>query len=244
MGSGDIVFLAAFPHETKRLRKSISPLKKSAAGPFTVYATDGPRRTAVVQTGMGAANARAAFRRCLGDGKPGLLVSVGFCGALYPKARVGELIWATRFLCLPDGDTLEVSGPPGLFEKLSGLLPLARGEVATFREWQPKKGMLAALPPGLSRPVCDMETFFLAREAKERGIPFISVRAVSDTLERDLPLKPRDAVNRNGMYSLARAMRFLLMNPRRIPAIMRLGISSRKAARSLAVFGEALREAL
>jgi adenosylhomocysteine nucleosidase len=104
---------------------------------------------------------------------PPVVVAAGLAGALDPALRVGDLC-------------AEVHGPAGWSPLPRGLwkpVRIAHAEhiVATAEEKQSLRD---------SGDICDMESALLATTCLEAGIPFLSLRAVSDTAHADLPVPP------------------------------------------------------
>ncbi len=91
----------------------------------------------------------------------------------------------------------------------------------------------------------DMESAGAAAAAIEHGVPWLAVRAITDGVGDDLPFDfnaltfqahgdPYGGVDRGSIVASA------LLHPWKIPALVRLGIRSSLAARSLAAFLHAL----
>lgn len=83
--------------------------------------------------------------------------------------------------------------------------------------------------------IADMETSFLHAICEKRGIPFVSVRSVSDTMEDDMPV-PADILldpitSRPNPMAL---FRHFLARPDTVPGFGRLLANARTAQRNLA----------
>jgi adenosylhomocysteine nucleosidase len=130
-------------------------------------------RLRLVVGGVGYDRARAAAARLCDAARPTLLVSAGFCGALDPALRTGDLLV---------GGTVREARRFAPDERALGALPDARrGDTL----WVPQvRRDLGARPEGVA--AVDMESAAVAAVALERGIPFVSIRAVLDT--PDAPL--------------------------------------------------------
>ena len=89
------------------------------------------------------------------------------------------------------------------------------------------------LPAEIAFPVCDMETFPLVETARQRQLPFLGVRSITDRADEEIPralLKVNDA---SGSYRFLRAVFLLLSKPRLIPAAIRLGRRGAVASENL-----------
>ncbi|QJW99034.1 phosphorylase family protein [Frigoriglobus tundricola] len=67
------------------------------AAPFR-RAVRGQKHVAVCVSGMGRARARRAAEQILRDPVPRLVIAAGFCGALVPALRVGDVVTSPRII--------------------------------------------------------------------------------------------------------------------------------------------------
>jgi adenosylhomocysteine nucleosidase len=136
---------------------------------------------------MGSA-AQAAVERALEGGEgPDLILSTGFCGGLVPSLLPGKIVLAKEIRHRGETIPLDVD----LFDRAKD--GLSRGgvdfttgaiesvdqvvESVAEKMSLSKKGAIAV----------EMESGSLVRLARERGIGFLSVRAVLDPVDRALP---------------------------------------------------------
>jgi adenosylhomocysteine nucleosidase len=82
----------------------------------------------------------------------------------------------------------------------------------------------------------DMESFEIIKQALAWGARGIVVRAISDTANEDLPIDFNQTVSPEKQISIPKVLLQLAKNPFALPALLRFGKQSRKAAESLAVF--------
>jgi 4-hydroxy-3-methylbut-2-enyl diphosphate reductase len=142
----------------------------------------------VVHTGMGHRRSRRAvedLRRREGDRATGPLAVAGFCGALDPALRPGDVVVAS-----------EVRGPSGTLSlPSSGLvvaalarsgIPAHLGPIVSTERLVRGEALRALATTGAI--AVDMESAWLAEAA--RGRPLAVVRVVSDTIEKDLLTHP------------------------------------------------------
>jgi nucleoside phosphorylase len=144
------------------------------------------------------------------------IVNTGFCGALDPSLRIGDIvIWGNA----PCG---------GRF---------ARGEISSTdrvvvtaaekRQLREKTGAIAA----------EMEAGAVKRIAEKWSVPFYCVRAVSDTANEDMPLDFNLYRDTAGRFSLPRIALAAISRPfTRIPALKRLEANCNVASESLGAF--------
>jgi adenosylhomocysteine nucleosidase len=82
----------------------------------------------------------------------------------------------------------------------------------------------------------EMESYHILSAAVAAHIPCVTVRAISDAVEQDLPLDFAKVVDRGGRVRWVKMIGELGRHPQRIPALMRFGKDSRMAAIRLADF--------
>ncbi len=252
-----VAIFSAFPHELKYIFKNFTITKKLKKYPFHIFFTKySLSEIILVQTGMGTHNAEASLKYILGEYSPNCILSLGFGGALYDGAIVGDLIWASKVFLIPESALeksgfnflksegidscyawkqclLEIPDAGEIFSKLSDKIVMHEGCILTLEKWMKKSEIKKMLPEELPFPVCDMETYFLADFSINRGLPFFAVRSITDRVDEEIPRELLNVSDETGNYRLSRALRLLLGNPELIPASMKLGRNSNIAAKNL-----------
>ncbi len=238
-----LLFLAAFPREIGEAVRTMGRSERIRGLPFRAFCVRNPTHVlTVAETGMGIENATRAFLRMLQAGRYDAVVSLGYCGALSHDASVGDLIWASR-VCLIEGERVETLALPDerkLLETLSLRLPIRAGTFLTLKGWMKKQELARFVAPGMTLPVCEMETFGLARLSLRHKLPFFAVRAVSDGADVDLAFDPREVCDNAGTYRLTRALRLFLFRPHLLSHALQLCRNSRIASTNLARAASAL----
>jgi hypothetical protein len=84
--------------------------------------------------------------------------------------------------------------------------------------------------------VVEMESFHILKSARDVQVPAVSVRAISDTVDEDLPFDFGRAIRPDGRISYGRLLLQVAAHPRRLPAMISFGKKSEKAAHNLADF--------
>ena len=84
--------------------------------------------------------------------------------------------------------------------------------------------------------IIDNESHIAARFASEHNLPFVSVRAVSDSVNNKLPPAALLALQDDGSPNIAAVVTSILKNPRQIPALIRTAREYKKALNSLKAF--------
>lgn len=157
---------------------------------------------------------------------PGIILSCGIAGALAPALQPGDVVI--------DGDAV-------VAERLGQVLPHAqRGGivgndaiVATAREKR-------FLHEQTGAKAVDMESHVAARVAVRKGLPFASLRVISDRAEDDLPPAALVGMRPDGGMALGAVLASLARAPRQLPALIRTGRQADQAFRSLETAFEAI----
>jgi adenosylhomocysteine nucleosidase len=92
----------------------------------------------------------------------------------------------------------------------------------------------SALRSSTQAAAIEMESVVVHEVCNARGVECITLRAISDVADQDLPLDFNALMNANDELSGVRLAVAVLKAPHRIPALIRLGTDSARAARELA----------
>lgn len=174
----------------------------------------------LVRTGIGQARARDALERVLEKYSVSTVISIGYAGGLDPKLKVGDLVVAHRILGLgpeKEQEAEEFFADPALVERALKL-PVAAdatavgGDLLTVDRVVCDPESKRALLKHYQALAVDMETAALAKLAAEKPLPFLSVRAISDTAEQEL-LDVTSFVEADGQVSKLKAGWYVLTHP-------------------------------
>jgi adenosylhomocysteine nucleosidase len=238
-----IALFSAFPQELWHIIKNVRPVSLIDKGRVELYsATCLSHEITMVVTGMGTKNARGALDYVLSRQTPDLLLSIGFGGALYEGAAIGDLVAADRvFLVAHDmADFIEPQREDRLLTGLSSKVTLREGTFFTLEKWMKKRDLRAIIDPAVALPVSDMETFPLAKGACERKIRFLAIRSITDLADEEIAPEMLDVTDESGHYRASRTLGLLFRRPALIPQGARLGFRSRSASLKLWHLFEAL----
>lgn len=143
------------------------------------------RRVVLLESGVGRQAAARGARALLLGHRPRWVISAGFAGGLQPQLRQGDILMANEIADLA-GLRLAIDfkiGPaalaqvPGLHVgRLLSVDAIVR-EPAAKRALGQEHGALAV----------DMETSAVAEVCRDERVRFLSVRVISDTVDRELP---------------------------------------------------------
>ena len=173
------------------------------------------------------------------------LMICGFAGGLSAEMAAGDLILsdsvarssASHIRCFPDASLLDAAeslstdecGKTLKMRTHLGLLVTAAAVLTSQKE----KLSLAESTGGFA---VDMETFSAVQTAQAHWIPWLAIRAITDPSNSALPLDFNKLADSKGNISYARVMLSLVIRPRKIPALIRLGRNSSLAAKNLSQF--------
>jgi 4-hydroxy-3-methylbut-2-en-1-yl diphosphate reductase len=142
----------------------------------------GVRSTAVIRTGMGPEAAARAGERVVALAGGGPVAVAGFCGALRPEIRTGDVIVASEVR--GTGGVMSLPAAPAVAEALrsAGLTVHVGPIVGADRVAFGARRTRAAADGSIG---VDMESYWLLKEYAGGGVqtagPAVVVRAVSDT---------------------------------------------------------------
>jgi len=174
---------------------------------------------------LGVTGQRSApvLKRLLGENRPQVLVSAGFSGALKPEIALGSIIIGENFTdpkilrCLPKDPDFRV------------------GTVVTAETILETSQSKRALGESSRALAVDLESAHLSDVCKSAGIPMLSLRCISDTLEQDLPLPGSVLINpETGKADPSLIFQYLFRHPAKTAQFAKLISSARTAQRSLA----------
>jgi adenosylhomocysteine nucleosidase len=146
------------------------------------------------------------------------ILSIGFCGALDPTLRIGDIV---------------VSGevPKGLRASC------VRGEVVSVDRVAFTAREKSDLRAATGAAVVEMESAAVAQKAREWDVPFGCVRVVSDVAGDDLPLDFNRYRDADGRFERTRIALAALGRPFTVlPGLVRLDRDCRRAAERLGEF--------
>jgi len=185
------------------------------------------RESWLAANGAGAGRAAQVVDVARSAGKPGLICSMGYCGALEEEMKPGAIFVADR---VAGGDRNYAAvrpecGRPHYTGTLASI-----GHIARTAE---EKRQLRAR--GAS--AVEMEAAGVAAKAEELGIPLCCIKSVTDLAREDFQLDLEGALRSDGRFG---TMRLIAASCRRplslLPELMRLAGRSRTASRALGDF--------
>lgn len=191
-----IAIVVAMQKELDLLLPHISEIVKSEKGRFIVYHGQmAGCEIIAMQSGIGKVNSALALQCMLNDFAPDLVINTGVAGGT-GRAGILDVVVGSRVAyhdvwCGPETVPGQASGCPQFFEPPCGLLDIpaldpaggvihgliASGDifVASSEETERIRGLYPDVV------AVDMESASMAQTCWLSGVPFVSVRVVSDT---------------------------------------------------------------
>jgi adenosylhomocysteine nucleosidase len=192
-------------------------------------------------SGDGAMRASSCVSFLLREFPVSVLVGAGAAGALGPSLSAGEVLVAARVVDeegdAPPPDAGWISRAAALGAKPATFVTVARPLTSS------KEKSEVALRFGVPDPagaVVDMESAAWARAAAGRGVPYVILRAVSDTFEEELPGFLSSCLSAEGSVDRAAVARRLLVRPGALPVLLKARERVREGAGRVGLFLEKL----
>ena len=241
-----IAILGAFGQEIVDLRRQIVIEEVVYRRDFRLYRGKLKNKdTILVRTGMGKERAENATQFVLEHYPVTAIISLGFAGGLAPELRIGDVVVCATLY-----------GQPGPGEEKQRLEPLApdanllslasQGRVDRAAPWYLGCGVsvlqlnsstqkMQGLSETFHADIVDMESYWIARIASARQIPFIAIRSISDNLQSSV--QPFDRIlASDGELLWKKAMLCFLLHPRYLTNVFTLFRNTRLAKRNLVTF--------
>jgi adenosylhomocysteine nucleosidase len=200
---------------------------KEEAVPFRKIATGRPEVFTEI-VGIGRQNAEKSVRSLLDSGTPEIVFTCGFAGGLNPDLKLGEVLFGIRNPESGIRNRLVAAGAkPGTF--------FCADRIAiTIAE---KKKLRAET----NADAVEMESAAIHEVCRERGIACVTVRAISDPANEDLPLDFNALAKPDQSLDYGKLAWAIARSPGKIGALMKLQKKTSFAARQLAaVLGQVI----
>lgn len=182
----------------------------------------------VVIGGIGEKRARHAAELVIERAQPRLLVSAGIAGALSPRLKVGDVGRIREVVDVATGERYATQGGDWVL--------VTSKDVSDPAE---KQDLLAKY----GADVVDMEAAAVAQVARERGIEFAAVKAISDDAAFAMP--PLNRFIEDGKFDTQRFLVYIALHPKWWTTLGRIRKNSKIASTNLCeAVGHLIRESL
>lgn len=158
------------------------------------------------------------------------LISFGLCGGLSSDLAPGDLLVGMTVMLAKEAWESDEPWNRAFLERLPDAMSVPVWG-SDFMASNPEDKALIFRRTGCL--ALDMESHIVARAADQYGIPFNVVRAVSDSFDMRLPPAARVPLMPDGAVDFRAVYESVKKTPRQIPELIRLGLSTSRAMRSL-----------
>jgi adenosylhomocysteine nucleosidase len=215
-----IGLIAAMNQESGALLRLAKGWNRVRLGPYRATRLDFHHRICVLITsGMGIKRAADATRILVAEANPQSLVSFGIAGAVHPDLQIGDVVVSTRSYLLENGtpgkprtlaNLSDAAWKAGIEALKTNHANLLVGTTITTHGSQVNIEETEEIP----HPVLEMETAGISQVALEKGIPLVSIRAISDGPQAPIPIDLEAAMDENDNIRIGRLLRMILRNPK------------------------------
>lgn len=220
-----VAIVTAIPEEFEAIAKCVSDGQRrrlgNGDGGFFLRGKMAGASVRLGMTGDGATRASRSLQFLFEESPVSLLVGAGVAGALVPSLRAGDLVVSCRVIDetgeVPPPDALFVARTLALGAKPATIVSVA-GPLTSSKQKEDLAARVGASDSALA--VVDMESAAWARAAASRGVPYVILRAISDTFDEELPAFLSSCLGSDGSIDRAAVARRLLIHPGALPALL------------------------
>tara|TARA_Y100000294_G_scaffold71407_1_gene67663 strand:+ start:6516 stop:7289 length:774 start_codon:yes stop_codon:yes gene_type:complete len=242
-----ICIIGAIKEEISGIKQKITITGKNHIGSATLYkGFSNEKEIVLVRSGVGQLPAKRAALEVIKRFPLQSVISIGFAGGLVSDLKISDLILPEKIFYCNDEESLfrfsKVSLSPvthlsdygdrikkilsvnGIKFKTGNTISVNRiADSVEFKKWL-----------GENYPVSgvEMETASIAKIAVERGVPFFSLRAISDEVSHAI-IKTTKFIDKKGKISKLGIGRYVITHPSAIPRVLELKKNAFKAAKTL-----------
>jgi len=232
-GGGGGLVLTAIPEERSAIERALTEAQLPAH---------------VIATGDGGVRAARVAREAIAAIRPSAVIGAGVAGGLSPDLSPSDVVVSVRVRDAaedappPDADlvrrALSLSGVRGatLFSVVRPALSVSQKR-ALLGQLEPPRTQAATQGATGTVGCVDMESASWARACASAGVPYVILRAISDTADEDLPGYLAACMDAEGSIRRSAVARGAVFHPGAIPALLRM-------RRRVAECGRALGEAV
>jgi nucleoside phosphorylase len=177
------------------------------------------------------------------------LISLGFGGALIPELTIGDVVVCSTMHCASgpekrDGESEVYHADANLLALASrvsveGTIRFRLGRGVTVTQLASSTQKAQEMSHSLHGDIVDMESYWMARIASARQVPFIAIRSISDTMRQGV--QPFDRIlTSDGRLLWKRAVVCFLLHPWYLTNVFTLFRNTRHAQRNLTAFASDL----
>lgn len=191
--------------------------------------------------GAGPINADQAARKLIDQGA-NCLISWGCAAALAPQLKPGDLVVPEQVLSEQQAYNIDSQWSQHLQKTMGPQLNLFTGALAESGSIVAGSADKQRIHRNSGAVALDMESAAVVKAAHQANLPCLVIRAIADPVTMDLPQAVVHALNSQGRVELGKLLRFLLVHPWEIPALIKLGLHFNAARKTLKKVAKQLNE--
>ena len=222
--------VAALPIELGGFFAAGRKLQSRDLGGFPAHGVRcGGRTVAAIECGLGADRAADATRALLAEYRPGLVLSVGFCGGLTDAVSPGDIAAPENVLLFADGEPAEVYR----LSPVAAADPAARvhgGRLLTLGHVVRTVAEKRRLAEKYKGSAVDMEAGGVVAACTAAAMPCGVLKAATDDLAADLPAEVMSILAPTGSLRLGAAVGSVVRRPGAVKDLWRLRETAKLAA--------------
>jgi len=216
--------VAALPEELAPLRSRLTDTERRRVGALVLECGRlGGRRVVLAVTGDGERNARAGVASLLAASRAEQLIVIGVAGALSEGLAAASLVVASR---VTDADGRAVVGDDrqiaAVARATGGRAAVVLSAAAIVDSAEQKRRLAGQIGAGDIPAVVDLESAAYVAGAVAAGIPWLVLRAVSDTADESLPELLNRSRDEGGAVRRGRVVLGLLREPQALRVLLAL----------------------
>ncbi len=212
----------ALPTESRDFIRGIGARKNDHG---VIAGSIGKTRIEILHTGVGGAIAEKRLRKYLELSTPDFVFATGFAGATMPGCSVGDLVLASN------------CSEPALLataERVLARFKFRKGNLFTTSQMIDSAAERGELWSREQAIAVDMETATIASLCREKGLPLLSLRVLSDTPEEPFPLPAHVLFDVQRQRTMARRLvGYLVSRPASMIKLIRFSRQVKQARKSL-----------
>ncbi len=243
-----IVVIVASKQENRFLEKRISVKNRSIhGGTLFLEGLLGGKKIIAVKSGIGPKKAKSAAKQILKRCLPSVVISIGAAGALDPKLTLGDCVVAGQVLRISKNlqkkekkfNCDEAFSQKALSCIKTGSSSVTKGNCLSTRAFIHLKELKERLFSTYNARVIDMESSALAEVFCSEKIPFIVIRIISDTADRDV-------IDMNLLHEIKKSsgiaglILYFVKNPKEVISAWRFRIALNRVSINISKIAETL----
>ena len=131
----------------------------------------------ILRTGVGQEKTKQVLKAFLKDHHPDLVLNIGLVGSLTAEYEPGRIFYINEVLSEKTEALFKLS-------KLSADIPFPAARLLTANKAVTEAQTRDALHKAFAAELVDMEAYYLAQKCSVEGIPFYSIKIISDRADQ------------------------------------------------------------